>query len=57
MVLGQPGPKHSTNRAMVNVDNTTMLSDEGPLNLWTSEEPVPWSAWYERNNIEVEVME
>jgi len=57
MVLGQPGPKHSTNRAMVKVDNTTMLSDEGPLNLWTSEEPVPWSAWYERNNIELEVME
>ena len=34
-----------------------MLSDEGPLSNWTDEEPVPWSEWYTRNNINAEVAE
>ena len=31
MVLGQPGPKHSNNRSMVAVEDTSMLGDAGPL--------------------------
>jgi hypothetical protein len=57
MVLGQPGPKHSSNRSMVEVDNKSMLSEGGPLSQWTNEEPVPWTEWYTLNNIETEVME
>ena len=55
MVLGQPGPKHSSNRSLVEVDDDSMLSEQGPLSQWTDEEPVPWSDWYAENNIEVEV--
>ena len=57
MVLGQPGPKHSSNRSLLEVDNDTMLSEQGPLSQWTSEEPIPWSEWYGLNNIDVEVIE
>ena len=55
MVLGQPGPKHSSNRSLVEVGDDSMLSEQGPLSQWTDEEPVPWSDWYAENNIEVEV--
>jgi len=57
MVLGQPGPKHSSNRSMVEVENKSMLSERGPLSHWTNEEPVPWTEWYTLNDIETEVME
>lgn len=55
MVLGQPGPKHSINRALVEVENAAYLADQGPLSQWTDEAPVPWSDWYATNNIHVEV--
>ena len=57
MVLGQPGPKHSSNRSMVELDGMSTLSDHGPLSNWTDEEPVPWTDWYTLNNIETEVLE
>ena len=57
MVLGQPGPKHSSNRSLVEVNDGSMLSEQGPLSQWTDEDPVPWTEWYGLNNIEVEVME
>ena len=57
MVLGQPGPKHSSNRSLVEVDAAATLADDGPLHHWTDEEPVPWSEWYTRNNINAEVAE
>ena len=57
MVLGQPGPKHSNNRSMVAVEDTSMLGDAGPLSHWTEEEPVPWGEWYVQNNIATEEME
>ena len=57
MVLGQPGPKHSSNRSFVDGENDAMLSKQGPLSQWTDEEPVPWTEWYGLNNINVEVME
>lgn len=57
MVLGQPGPKHSSNRSLIEVDDDSMLSEHGPLSQWTDEEPVPWTEWYGLNDIEVEVME
>ena len=57
MVLGQPGPKHSNNRSMVAVEDTSMLGDAGPLSHWTDEEPVPWGEWYVQNNIATEEME
>ena len=57
MVLGQPGPKHSNNRSMVAVEDTSMLGDVGPLSEWTDEEPVPWSEWYVQNNIATEEVE
>jgi hypothetical protein len=54
MVLGQPGPKHSSNRTFVEVENTTMIRDNGPLNCWTEEAPLAWPDWYISNNIAVE---
>ncbi len=57
MVLGQPGPKHSSNRSMTELDGMSTLSDHGPLSNWTDEEPIPWTEWYTLNNIETEVME
>jgi hypothetical protein len=57
MVLGQPGPKHSSNRSFVKGEKDAMLSKQGPLSHWTDEEPVPWTEWYGLNNIDVEVME
>ena len=57
MVLGQPGPKHSSNRSLIEVDDDSMLSEQGPLSQWTDEEPVPWTEWYGLNDIDVEVME
>ena len=57
MVLGQPGPKYSSNRSFVEGENEAMLSKQGPLSQWTDEEPVPWTEWYGLNNINVEVME
>ena len=57
MVLGQPGPKHSNNRSMVAVEDTSMLGDAGPLSHWTDEEPVPWGEWYVQNNIATEEVE
>lgn len=57
MVLGQPGPKHSSNRSLIEAEEDAMLSDRGPLSQWTDEEPVPWTEWYGLNNINVEVME
>lgn len=57
MVLGQPGPKHSSNRSLIEVDDGSMLSEHGPLSQWTDEEPVPWTEWYGLNDIDVEVME
>ena len=57
MVLGQPGPKHSSNRSLIEVDDDSMLSEHGPLSQWTDEKPVPWTEWYGLNDIEVEVME
>ena len=57
MVLGQPGPKHSSNRSLIEVDDDSMLSEHGPLSQWTDEEPVPWTEWYGLNDIDVEVME
>ena len=57
MVLGQPGPKHSSNRSLIEVDDDSTLSEHGPLSQWTDEEPVPWTEWYGLNDIDVEVME
>ena len=57
MVLGQPGPKHSSNRSLIEVDDDSMLGNQGPLSQWTDEEPVPWTEWYGLNNINVEVVE
>ena len=57
MVLGQPGPKHSSNRSLIEVDDDSMLSEHGPLSQWTDEEPVPWTEWYGLNDIDVEGME
>ena len=57
MVLGQPGPKHSSNRSLVEVKTTATLAEDGPLNHWTDEEPVPWSEWYTLNDINTEVVE
>ena len=57
MVLGQPGPKHSSNRSLIEVDDDSTLSSQGPLSQWTDEEPVPWTEWYGLNNINVEVVE
>ena len=57
MGLGQPGQKHSSNRSLVKVDAPATLADDGPLHHWTDEEPVPWSEWYTRNNINAEVAE
>ena len=57
MVLGQPGPKHSSNRSLIEVDDDSMLSEQGPLSQWTDEAPVPWTEWYGLNDIDVEVME
>jgi hypothetical protein len=57
VVLGQPGPKHSKNRSMTDVEGTSTLGDHGPLSQWTDEEPVPWSEWYALNNIETEGLE
>jgi hypothetical protein len=54
MVLGQPGPKHSSNRSMVEVNQTAFIRDDGPLNQWTEEAPVPWPDWYANNNIRLE---
>ncbi len=55
MVLGQPGPKHSTNRSMASTEVETSIEEHGPLGEWTEENPVPWSEWYANNNISVEV--
>ena len=57
MVLGQPGPKHSSNRSLIEVDDDSTLSSQGPLSQWTDEEPVPWTEWYGLNIINVEVDE
>lgn len=57
MVLGQPGPKHSSNRSLVEVNTTATLAEDGPLHHWTDEEPVPWSDWYTLNDINTEVVE
>ena len=57
LVLGQPGPKHSKNRSMMEVEDTSMLGDHGPLSQWTDEEPVPWSEWYVLNDIATEEVE
>ena len=54
MVLGQPGPKHSSNRTFVEVESTGMIRESGPLNKWTEEAPVPWPDWYVNNNIALE---
>jgi len=54
MVLGQPGPKHSSNRTFVEVESTGMIRESGPLNQWTEEAPVPWPDWYVNNNIALE---
>jgi hypothetical protein len=54
MVLGQPGPKSSSNRGFVEVDNNSMIRENGPLNQWTEEAPVPWSDWYLNNDIALE---
>jgi len=54
MVLGQPGPKHSSNRTFVEVESTGMIRESGPLNQWTEEAPVPWPDWYVNNNIDLE---
>ena len=55
MVLGQPGPKHSSNRSLIEVNNSSFIGEAGPLSQWTDEEPVPWPEWYEQNNIALEV--
>ena len=57
MVLGQPGPKHSSNRSLIDVNESTFISEDGPLNQWSEEAPVPWSEWYANNNIRTEEME
>ena len=55
IVLGQPGPKHSANQSLVDIQQAEYLADEGPLSQWTDEAPVPWSQWYVDNNITLEV--
>ena len=54
MVLGQPGPKHSSNRSMVEVNHSEFIREQGPLSQWTEEAPVPWTDWYANNNIRLE---
>ena len=57
MVLGQPGPKHSSNRSLIEVNESTFIGEDGPLNQWSEEAPVPWSEWYASNNISMEEQE
>ena len=55
MVLGEPGPKFTSNSTFNNQLKAPFISAEGPLSNWTSEEPTPWYSWYQSNNIAVEV--
>ena len=54
IVLGEPGPKFSTNSSYSEMEGP-FINDQGPLAQWTEEEPVDWNVWYDNNNIKIEV--
>lgn len=54
MVLGEPGPKFTSNSTFNKQLEAPFISTEGPLSNWTNEEPTPWHSWYRNNNIAVE---
>ena len=55
IVLGEPGPKFSSNSTFDKTLSAPFIATDGPLASWTNEEPTPWHSWYANNNIAVEV--
>jgi hypothetical protein len=55
MVLGEPGPKFSSNSTFDEGLSEPFIAKDGPLSNWTNEEPTPWYSWYANNNIVAEV--
>ena len=55
MVLGEPGPKTSTNANFGDCSTAERLSSQGPLAKWSEEPPLAWDKWYETNGILLDV--
>ena len=54
MVLGEPGPKSSSNLQFLEGKAEHRLSDHGPLAQWSEEPGVTWGDWYEVKGLRTE---